>query len=202
MVVALVALFVALGGSGYAAVKINGKNITNRSIAGKKLKRNTVGGKEVKESKLGRVPVAQNSNLLGGLAESAFLRAGAKAADADKLDGQDSTAFLGVAAKAADADKLDGRDSTSFLSSTVIRRFTQVSVGAGASTGSLVKDCESGEIATGGGIGKESPEAGDVVQQSDPHVNGSGVPIGWRGSFLNGAAATRTVSLQVICVTP
>lgn len=54
MAVALLALFVALGGSGYAALKVNGKNITNRSIAGKKLKRNTVTGREIRKRSLHR----------------------------------------------------------------------------------------------------------------------------------------------------
>jgi hypothetical protein len=53
MAVALIALFVALGGSGYAAVKINGKNITSRSIAGSKLKKSAVTGTEVKNASLG-----------------------------------------------------------------------------------------------------------------------------------------------------
>lgn len=52
MVVALIALFVALGGSGYAAISINGKDIENRSIAGKKLKRNAVTGGLVKNRSL------------------------------------------------------------------------------------------------------------------------------------------------------
>lgn len=52
MVVALVALFVALAGSGYAAAKLNGKKIKNRTVTGKKLKRNTVGGTEINESRL------------------------------------------------------------------------------------------------------------------------------------------------------
>ena len=52
MVVALIALFVALGGSGYAAVKINGKDIASRSIAGKKLKRNAITASEVKNRSL------------------------------------------------------------------------------------------------------------------------------------------------------
>ena len=43
MSVALVALFVALGGTGYAAVKINGKNIKKGTISGKKLKNRTLG---------------------------------------------------------------------------------------------------------------------------------------------------------------
>jgi hypothetical protein len=53
MAVALIALFVALGGSGYAAVKISGANLTNRSVAGKKLKKSAVTGKEVKNRSLG-----------------------------------------------------------------------------------------------------------------------------------------------------
>ena len=36
MAVALIALFVALGGTGYAAVKLNGKNIKDNSIPGTK----------------------------------------------------------------------------------------------------------------------------------------------------------------------
>ncbi len=52
MIVALIALFVALGGSGYAAVKINGNDIANRSVAGKKLKRGAVSAREVKNRSL------------------------------------------------------------------------------------------------------------------------------------------------------
>lgn len=54
MAVALLALFVALGGSGYAAVKINGKNIKDRSVAGKKLKKSTLTGGELKDGSLGQ----------------------------------------------------------------------------------------------------------------------------------------------------
>jgi hypothetical protein len=87
MVVALLALFVALGGTGYAAVKVNGKNIKSRSIAGKKLKKDTVTGVEVKESKLGTVPKAKDATLLGGRAAGAFLPVGGTAADSGKLGG-------------------------------------------------------------------------------------------------------------------
>lgn len=43
MVVAIVALMVALGGSAYAAAKLNGKNIKNGTITGNKLKNKTIG---------------------------------------------------------------------------------------------------------------------------------------------------------------
>jgi hypothetical protein len=65
-VMATAALFIALGGSSYAAVAISGKDVKNRSVAGKKLKRNTVSGREIQESRLTRVPRARNADRLNG----------------------------------------------------------------------------------------------------------------------------------------
>ena len=47
MIVSLIALSVALAGTGYAASKINGNNIKNKSIAGKKLKNKAVETKKI-----------------------------------------------------------------------------------------------------------------------------------------------------------
>jgi hypothetical protein len=47
MIVALLALCVALGGSAYAASKINGNNIKNGTISGKKLKNRTITAKKL-----------------------------------------------------------------------------------------------------------------------------------------------------------
>jgi hypothetical protein len=67
MAVALVALFMAMGGSAYALVVTSGsiKNNTIRSVDvrngglnGKDFRRNGVGGKAIKESTLGTVPNA------------------------------------------------------------------------------------------------------------------------------------------------
>lgn len=88
-VMATIAVFVALGGSGYAGVRINGRDIKNGSIGGKKLgnrtitgrkiKRDTVTGANVKEATLGRVPSAANAAALGG-SSLAQVRAGIDAA--------------------------------------------------------------------------------------------------------------------------
>jgi hypothetical protein len=51
-VVSVIALFIALGGSVYAATKINGKTIEKGSIPGNRLKPDKVTGKQVNESKL------------------------------------------------------------------------------------------------------------------------------------------------------
>jgi hypothetical protein len=57
-VMATIAVFIALGGSAYAASKINGKTIKIKSIPGNRLKPNTVTGAQVNESTLGQVPSA------------------------------------------------------------------------------------------------------------------------------------------------
>jgi hypothetical protein len=62
-----VAVFIALGGSSYAAVAINGSSIRNRSIPGSKLRHDTLTGVQIRESKLARVPRARNADKLGGL---------------------------------------------------------------------------------------------------------------------------------------
>ena len=72
LVISLLALFVALGGTGYAALSINGKDIRKGTVAGSKLKKNTLTGKQIKESGLGKVPRAANADRLGGKSASAF----------------------------------------------------------------------------------------------------------------------------------
>jgi len=71
-VMSTVAVFIALGGSSYAALTISGKSITNRSIAAKKLKRNSITGREIRESRLNRVPRARVADRLGGFTAAAF----------------------------------------------------------------------------------------------------------------------------------
>src|SRR4051794_28032481 len=84
-VVAYLALFIALGGSAYAAATINGSAIKKNSIPGNRLKtrgvggdrlrNNSVTGRQVRESSLARVPeaaLAADANALGGSPSSAF----------------------------------------------------------------------------------------------------------------------------------
>lgn len=85
MVVALVALFMAMGGSAYALVVSSGtiRNNTIRSIdvrngglLGKDFRQNGVGGGAIKESSLGVVPAAL---VAGGATHFAVVNAGGQA---------------------------------------------------------------------------------------------------------------------------
>jgi hypothetical protein len=72
IVVAAVAVLIAVSsGSAVAATLITGKQIKDRSLTAVDIAKNTLTGVEINESKLGPVP---NSNRLGGLPGSAFLR--------------------------------------------------------------------------------------------------------------------------------
>src|SRR5688572_16910296 len=60
LIVALIALVVALGGTAYAA-QINGNSIVKHSIGGGKLKPKTLTGYQINTDKLGTVPTAKRA---------------------------------------------------------------------------------------------------------------------------------------------
>ena len=61
MIVAVIALFVALAGTAYAAQTINGGAIIKQSIGGGKLKQKTLTGYQINTNKLGIVPSAKSA---------------------------------------------------------------------------------------------------------------------------------------------
>jgi hypothetical protein len=61
MIVALIALFVALAGTAYAAQSINGGAIKKQTIGGGKLKHKTLTGYQINLNKLGAVPLAKRA---------------------------------------------------------------------------------------------------------------------------------------------
>jgi hypothetical protein len=72
-VMATVAVFIALGGSSYAALTITGADVRNGSLSYRDLKKNTLGGSRVKESRLGKVPRARNADRLNGVSAARLL---------------------------------------------------------------------------------------------------------------------------------
>jgi hypothetical protein len=108
--VALAALFVALGGSSYAALRVGTRQIVNNSVRsvdvrngtlrGKDSGRNTYGAREIRESDLGEVPRATLAgraaladraalaNTLGGRTAAQFAPAGVEAVHVIGASGQ------------------------------------------------------------------------------------------------------------------
>src|SRR4051794_23826571 len=77
-VASTLALVLALGGVSYAAVKINGKSIKDRTVGAKKIKKNSLTATEINKLKLGKVPsaanadTATNANSIGGQSAASF----------------------------------------------------------------------------------------------------------------------------------
>jgi hypothetical protein len=95
VVVAYLALFVALGGSSFAVVKVGTRQIVNNSVSTKDLKNNDVRGKDVRNSSLGGADVGSNKLTGADIDESKLgaVPSAANSGNADNLDGKDSAAF-------------------------------------------------------------------------------------------------------------
>jgi hypothetical protein len=71
-VMATLAVFIALGGSSYAALNLTGRDIKDGSLTHRELKRNTLGGTKIRESRLGKVRRARNADRLNGVSAGRF----------------------------------------------------------------------------------------------------------------------------------
>jgi hypothetical protein len=72
-VMATLAVFIALGGSSYAALTITGRDVKDRSLTHRDLRRDTLGGSRIRESRLGKVRRARNADRLNGLTAGRLL---------------------------------------------------------------------------------------------------------------------------------
>lgn len=88
LIISILALFVAIGGTSYAAVKINGKNIKKGTVAGKALKKNTVTGAKIKESSLAKVPSAKVADSATNATNATNAGTADTALNAEKLGGK------------------------------------------------------------------------------------------------------------------
>src|SRR5919204_1164514 len=136
--IALLALFISLGGVSYAAIKlppnsVGTKQLKANAVIGSKVKNGSLTGADVDASSLGKVPSAGSADHAtaadtathAGSADSATSATSATsaasatdaahAANSDKLGGLAPSAFYAAGSKVADSDKLDGIDSTEFI---------------------------------------------------------------------------------------
>ena len=103
LVISLIALFVSLGGAGYAAVTVTGKNVKNSSLTGKDVKNSSLTGSDVKNSSVSGRDV-RNGGLSGadirgdGLSGVQILESSlGKVPAATKADSADSATSAGSA---------------------------------------------------------------------------------------------------------
>jgi hypothetical protein len=182
-VVALLALFVALGGSSYAAVRIGSRQIADNSVRGKDIRNNDIRSRDIRNgSVLGR-------DLRNGTVTGADVRNGTVTGAevrGNSLTGRDilESTFRTVpsAANAANATALGGKTASAFLSADRLTTspFVKLSVGQTKTVArsgpftwkATCTDAGSGQRTLT--VTVESTEAGAVAAS----FNGSGAPVG------------------------
>lgn len=204
MVVALVALFAALGGTGYAAATLNGKDIQKRSIPGNRIMNNALTGKQIKEHRLGPVRVARHA-LSAETAASATTAGSATTAESAQNATNAQNAENAV--NAADAQKLQGKDSTAFMANSVRVALSAVTIGNGRSE-TVTASCAASEKGISGGGGWFINGA-ETLTELDAQLNAS-VPVpttggtnnmtAWRVSGINNTGFDRVLRAYVVCV--
>jgi hypothetical protein len=193
---ATLALFIALGGSSYAAVRLGADTVRSREIA-----RNAVKSSEIASSAVGSAEV-RNASLQP--VDFAKLPTGPKG---------DKGATGPTGTRGPRGDKGDtgppgstGPPGTSAATNVLVRLSPPVDVAAGA-TQSITTLCEAGEKAVGGGVSHVPADAASFVQatSSYPTPNGAGsTPTSWTVEVFNQAANPASVQFQgyAVCVSP
>lgn len=215
--VAYLALFVALGGTSYAAVQVPKNSVTSKQVKNNTLKSadlkngkgvrgidvasDSLGGAAIAESSLGEVPAAARASVAANAENAVNAANAANAQHATTATNSDN------AQSAANAGLLDGFDSTAFLKGANVNlRFAiNDDVPAGGTSLSEVQ-CEPGEKVLGGG-GRFIPSiSSDVLVYSSPvRSNGepatstSHVATGWEVRAKNGAASPIDLYAYAIC---
>lgn len=144
MILSLIALFVALGGTSYAVTKINGKNITKGTIPGDRVKKNSITGTQINESKLATVKQATSAKSADtAKTATSATTAGSATTATTATNATNATNAVNAAnaTNAADSAKLGGKAASDFITTGLSKRFV-AKLAAG----------DTRELATVGGI--------------------------------------------------
>jgi len=118
LLIALLALFVALGGSSYAAVKIGARDIQRGAVGTRAIANNAIRSADIHNATIAGVDVKDDSLTNADIDNTSLAAATAKSAEsanrANTAASATNATTANSAKKADDAEKLDGLDSTDF----------------------------------------------------------------------------------------
>jgi hypothetical protein len=174
MVVALVALFAALGGTGYAAVTLSGRSIQKHTLPANRVVDNALGGGQINESKLGPVPTAQQAVTAQ------------TATNTQQLQGRDAAAFLASRTRV----EINQLNVVNNATATVTASCLQGEKGIGGGAAWMI-------------VNSDNPTGFDAQLNASfplPAAGGAAEITGWRAVGINRTGATRGLRAYVVCV--
>jgi hypothetical protein len=188
-VTATIALFVALGGSSYAALTITGGNIRNGTVTGSDVKNESVKGRDIDNGTL------TGSELKNGSVTSSDI-ADASLVAADFTAGELPAGPTGPRGPAGPTH--------------VVARRTDTVLGTSGGAAVAEASCLPGEVAVGGGAGTNGPLDGtsavlwDVPREDDGTIPEEGeTATRWAAGGANSdPVQQRTMHVFVLCAAP
>jgi hypothetical protein len=133
LVVSFAALFAAMSGTGYAALKITGASIANNTVSHKDIRNKTLRPQDHKPDSLGGAQI--NEALLGTVPTAT------KATDADTVGGQPASAFMLKQPRAFEATI---QPKQNFANNEVVGTLADLAPGAYVVTAKLTYENDSG----------------------------------------------------------
>jgi hypothetical protein len=196
-VMATVAVFIALGGSSYAAIKITGKDVRNGSLTGADIKNGTLGGSDIRAGAIKSEDVANGSLLQQDFA-AGQLPAGPQGPKGDT----GATGPQGAQGPRGD----EGEQGVPGTLGNVVVRNVLVDIPDGESRGGTPA-CEPGEIVVGGMARPMDDDSDLTITVSRPIINtesgqspGNGEAMGaWLGFAANSTGSDATMVVSVFC---
>jgi hypothetical protein len=195
-VTATLALFIALGGSSYAAISISGADVRNGSLTGSDVRNGTLKSRDIANGKLTGSDIKNGSIGAGDIADASLLATDFKA-------GELPAGPIGP----------QGAQGPAGATNVVVRRANRTlpaTNGGTATVHTAVARCLAGEVAVGGGAATSNfDNAEGLILASEPFAaddspTGEGeVATGWRAAgFSNSATETHVMRVHVLCASP
>ena len=214
-VLSCLALFVALGGSAYAATKLSAGqvktvNIANQAVSNPKIKTQAVTSGKIKNLGINAADLGTGSVINSKIANKAVTGAklGNEAVGSTQL-AKKSVTESRLGAEAVTTGKIYNESVTSAkISSTtwhqLLKNTTYVTVTSGSQengTKTMVALCPTGKEAIGGGVRVTGVNDDVIPTESAPEFNAAGARIGWSASArdLETKAGPWTLLAYAVC---
>jgi hypothetical protein len=207
MIVACIALLVALGGTGVAAVSQVAKNsvgtaqLKNNAVTTPKIASNAVQTAKIKNAAVTKAKIANNAIDSAKVVNQSLTRS-------DFAPGQLPAGPTGPQGPAGPTGPTGARGPTGVIGAITVRSQSATIASSGPDgnyqTAEVSTLCSSGELSISGGTGWSDSDANLELWTGrlTPVLNATNQVIGWRGVGGNDSGQSSTFIVYALCYTP